>query len=86
MKDMHFSALVLLPLLFAVLSAIAAPRGKTDGRAVRVADVPPAVKSEMARYSLLALENPDATNSLKALVFTPRPVGMARLPMIVYLP
>ena len=35
---------------------------------------------------VLALENSDATNSLKALVFTPRPVGMARLPMIVYLP
>ena len=53
MKDMHFSALVLLPLLFAVLSAIAAPRGKTDGRAVRVADVPPAVKSEMARLPMV---------------------------------
>ena len=40
----------------------------------------------MARYSLSAFENYDATSALGALLYTPKPVGMALLPMVVYLP
>ena len=40
----------------------------------------------MARYSLSAFENYDATNAIKALLYTPKPVGRALLPMVVYLP
>ena len=80
------AALAFLPLLLAVLPATAAPRGKADSPAFRLAAVSPSVKSEMARYSLSAFENCDATNALKALLYTPKPVGMARLPMVVYLP
>ena len=75
-----------LPLLLAVLPATAAPRGKADSPAFRLAAVSPSVKPEMTRYSLTALENCDATNALKALLYTPKPIGMARLPMVVYLP
>ena len=80
------TTLVLLPLLLAIVPAVAAPRGKVDGHAFRPSAVLPSVKPEMARYSLTAFENCDATNSLKALLYTPKPVGMARLPMVVYLP
>ena len=79
-------ASALLSLLWVVVSVTAAPRGKADGHAFRPAAVSPSVKSEMARYSLTALENCDATNALGALLYTPKPVGMARLPMVVYLP
>ena len=80
------TTLVLLPLLLAIVPATAAPRGKADGPAFRPAAVSPSVKPEMTRYSLTALENCDATNALKALLYTPKPIGMARLPMVVYLP
>lgn len=73
-------------MLLAVLPATAAPRGKADSPAFRLAAVSPSVKPEMTRYSLTALENCDATNALKALLYTPKPIGMARLPMVVYLP
>jgi len=80
------AALAFLPLLLAVLSATAAPRGKADSPAFRLAAVSPSVKPEMARYSLSAFENCDATNAIKALLYTPKPVGRALLPMVVYLP
>lgn len=78
--------LVLLPLLLAIVPAVAAPRDKADGSAFRPSAVSPSVKSEMARYSLSAFENRDATNAIKALLYTPKPVGRALLPMVVYLP
>ena len=71
---------------YAALPAIAAPRDKADGHAFRPSAVSPSVKSEMARYSLSAFENCDATNAIKALLYTPKPVGRALLPMVVYLP
>lgn len=80
------TALVVLSLLLAIVPATAAPRGKADGPAFRPAAVSPVLKSEMARYSLSAFENCDATNALKALLYTPKPVGRALLPMVVYLP
>ena len=80
------AALAFLPLLLAVLPATAALRGMADGSAFRPSAVSPSVKSEMARYSLSAFENYDATSALGALLYTPKPVGMALLPMVVYLP
>ena len=71
---------------YAALPAIAAPRDKADGHAFRPSAVSPSVESEMARYSLSAFENYDATSALGALLYTPKPVGMALLPMVVYLP
>ena len=40
----------------------------------------------MARYSLKAYENRDEANRVRAMLFTPKPVGMNALPMVVYLP
>ena len=40
----------------------------------------------MAKYSLAAYENGDPTNRVKALLFTPKPMGMNALPMVVYIP
>ena len=73
-------------LLLAIVPAIAAPRDKADGPAFRPAAVSPVLKSEMARYSLKAYENRDQTNAVKGLLFSPKPVGMNELPMIVYIP
>ena len=36
---------------------------------------------KMAKYSLAAYENGDPTNRVKALLFTPKPMGMNALPM-----
>ena len=71
------TTLVLLPLLLAIVPATATLRGKADGSAFRPSAVSPVLKSEMARYSLTAFENFDATNALGALLYTPKPVGMA---------
>ena len=36
---------------------------------------------KMAKYSLAAYENGDATNRVKALLFKPKPMGTSALPM-----
>jgi len=60
------------------------------GRGVRSAVYPLTVSTEaarqMARYSLRAYHDGNATNSVKGLLFTPKPVGSKPLPMVVYLP
>ena len=67
-------------------SAFAVSHGKTAESAVRPLLVAPDMKAEMARYSLRAYENCDPTNVVQALLFTPKPVGMNPLPMVVYIP
>ena len=66
-------------------SAPAAQRDKAE-RAARPLAAPAEARAEMARYSLKAYENRDQTNAVKGLLFTPKPVGMNALPMIVYIP
>lgn len=79
-------ALAFLTLLLAVLPVTAALRGMADGHAIRPAAVSPSARPEMAKYSLSAYENADPTNRVKALLYTPRPVGASALPMVVYIP
>lgn len=66
-------------------SAPAAQRDKAE-RAARPLAAPAEARAEMARYSLKAYENVDEKNPLKAMLFTPKPVGMSALPMVVYIP
>lgn len=85
-------------LLAALLqTAFAAQRGKAaldmqQGRgALATSGVRPfaasaEARADMAWYSLKAYGNRDATNVVKGLLFTPKPVGMNALPMIVYIP
>ena len=79
------------------LPAFAAQRGKAaldmqQGRGVlatsgvRPFAAPAEARAEMARYSLKAYENGDEKNPLKAMLFTPKPVGTSALPMVVYIP
>ena len=70
----------------AQMSAFAAPREKCAAPSVRPLAVAADTKAEMARYSLKAYWNRDATNVVKGLLFTPKPVGMNALPMVVYIP
>lgn len=46
----------------------------------------PAARCDLSRYSLRACWNGVKTNAVKALLFTPKPVGKAGLPLVVYLP
>jgi hypothetical protein len=66
-------------------SAFAAPRDKTEP-AARAIVVPAEAKADMAKYSLKAYESCDEKNPLKAMLFTPKPVGTSALPMVVYIP
>ena len=66
--------------------AFAAPREKSAVSSVRSLAVSAETKAEMARYSLRAYANCDPTNVVQALLFTPKPVGMNPLPMVVYIP
>lgn len=78
---------VLLFLTVALLQEVfAAPRAKIVMLPVRPLAVAEETKAEMARYSLKAYGNRDATNVVKGLLFTPKPVGMNALPMVVYIP
>ena len=78
---------VLLFLTVALLQEVfAAPRAKIVMLPVRPLAVAEETKAEMARYSLKAYGNCDATNVVKGLLFTPKPVGMNALPMVVYIP
>ena len=70
---------VLLLMLAALsLSAFAAPRENAAAPVVRPLAVAE-TEAEMARYSLKAYGNRDATNVVKGLLFTPKPVGMKNL-------
>lgn len=80
---------VVVFLLLAVLlqaMVLAAPREKAAVPSVRPLAVATETKAEIARYSLRAYENCDPTNVVQALLFTPKPVGMNPLPMVVYIP
>ena len=79
-------ALAAVAVVLPFVSGFAAGRDRKDVPKLRPSAVSPSVKSEMSRYSLTAFENCDATNALKALLYTPEPVGRARMPMVVYLP
>ena len=58
--------------------AFAAPRENAAAPVVRPLAVAE-TEAEMARYSLKAYGNRDATNVVKGLLFTPKPVGMKNL-------
>ena len=64
-----------------VLSSFAAPRPKAAAVSVRPLSVPAETGKKMAKYSLADYENGDATNRVKALLFTPKPMGTSALPM-----
>ena len=66
--------------------AFAAPREKDVAPSVRPLPAPAEARADMARYSLKAYGNLDATNVVKGLLFTPKPVGMYALPVVVYIP
>ena len=79
--------IVLSLLLLAISQKVfAASREKAAVPLVRPLAVAAETKAEMARYSLRAYENCDLTNVVQALLFTPKPVGMNPLPMVVYIP
>ena len=81
------SSIVFLTFLIALtVAAVAAPRENATTPSVHTLSVEAETKAEMARYSLKAYGNRDATNRVKALLYTPKPVGMNALPMVVYLP
>ena len=91
------ASLLCLSAFVSAFSAFAAPRGRValdmlQGRGalatseVRPLPAPTEARADMARYSLKAYGNRDATNVVKGLLFTPKPVGMNALPMIVYIP
>ena len=58
--------------LFAHLVAVAAPQLMTGVSRFRPLAVAGETAAELARYSLRAYANCDATNSVKALLFTPK--------------
>lgn len=91
------ASLMCLSAFVSAFSAFAAPRGRVasdmlQGRSalatseVRPLPAPTEARADMARYSLKAYGNRDATNVVKGLLFTPKAVGMNALPMIVYIP
>ena len=61
-------------------------RGALATSAVRPFVAPAEARADMAKYSLKAYENGDEKNPLKAMLFTPKPVGTSALPMVVYIP
>jgi len=61
-------------------------RGALATSGVRTLAAPTEAKDDMARYSLRAYENRDEANRVRAMLFTPKPVGMNAMPMVVYLP
>ena len=73
-------------LILAVLleAAVALPTVKSSNPSIRALVVSAEAREQMERYSLKALENGDATNTVRGLVFTPK--GGAARPMIVYIP
>lgn len=85
LKELSPRASILL-LVVVPIFALAAPREKAMVPSVRPLVVAAETKAEMARYSLKAYENRDQTNAVKGLLFTPKPVGMNALPVVVYIP
>ena len=83
---MQFNPSVIVLTLALPLGVLSAPRDKAAAPSVRPLAVAAEAKAEMARYSLKAYENRDATNVVKGLLFTPKPMGMNALPMVVYIP
>ena len=83
---MRLSIVFLTYVIALTASAFAAPREKAGMPSVRPLAVVEETKAEMARYSLKAYGNRDATNVVKGLLFSPKPVGMNALPMVVYIP
>lgn len=73
-------------MLLSGMTAIAAPLAKVASSPVRPVAVPAEIAAETAKYSLKAYENGNPTNRVRALLFTPKPVGMNALPMVVYIP
>ena len=65
---------------------MATPHGRGVWSAVYPLTVSTEAARQMARDSLRAYHNGNATNSVKGLLFTPKPVGGKPLPMVVYLP
>lgn len=72
--------------IFMFLVAVAAPHCCGAQSVLRPLAVSAEAVRQMARYSLRAYHNGNATNSVKGLLFTPKPVGGKPLPMVVYLP
>lgn len=72
--------------LLPFLTAVSAPHNACVKTAVCPFSVSAETGEKMAKYSLYAYENGDPTNRVKALLFTPKPVGMNALPMVVYIP
>ena len=66
--------------------AVQQGRGALATSGVRALAAPADAKDDMARYSLKAYENRDEANRVRAMLFTPKTVGMNALPMEVYLP
>ena len=66
--------------------AVKQGRGALATSGVRALAAPADARDDMARYSLRAYENRDEANRVRAMLFTPKPVGMNALPMVVYLP
>ena len=62
-------------------TAYAASRDAAGKRSVRPLAVSAETGKKMAKYSLAAYENGDPTNRVKALLFTPKPMGTSALPM-----
>ena len=79
------ASLLCLSAFVSAVSAIAAQHDKAECTA-RPYAAPAEARAEMARYSLKAYENVDEKNPLKAMLFTPKPVGTSALPMVVYIP
>ena len=78
----RISAVLLLLSATLLLPTFAAQHDKAECTA-RPLVAPAEAKADMARYSLKAYENVYETNPLKAMLFTPKPVGMSALPMVV---
>jgi len=80
------AAMPLLSVALLQVTAFAASHMKPPMTNVRPLAVSAEANAEMALYSLRAYENCDPTNAVQALLFTPKPVGMNPLPMVVYIP
>ena len=76
--EMKRSSSVALLSLTVVLSHVAAPAAQHDKAecTARPYAAPAEARAEMARYSLKAYGNRDATNVVKGLLFTPKPLCM----------
>ena len=66
--------------------AVQQGRGALATSGVRALAAPADARDDMARYSLRAYENRDEANRVRAMLFTPKTVGMNARPMVVYLP